>query len=181
MTWGAPIVGIVIGALAALAVSPILAAWGRSLAADSAPDWWRIDRLSPMAPARWVTSTPWVTTAAIAVPLGGAAALLDPAPAWWLLGTGGAVLAVVDWRTHRLPARFVYPLAGAIVAVLTATAAADAGWPNLVRSIVASTLVVALWFLVALLSPGAVGMGDIRVAALTTGLLGWSGWPQVLL
>ena len=122
-----------------------------------------------------------MTTAAPAVLLGAAAAVLAPPPAWWLLGTGGAVLAVVDWRTHRLPARFVHPLAAVVAVVLVGTAAVTGDWPALARAVLAAVLVGALWFVVAFVSPAAVGMGDIRVAALTAGLLGWLGWPAVLL
>jgi len=45
----------------------------------------------------------------------------------------------------------------------------------------AAVLVGSLWFLVAFMSPGAVGLGDIRVALLTAGLLGYQGWTAVLL
>lgn len=143
-----------------------------SLAAGTANRWWLPRSVSP---ARWVT------TAAAAVLLGAAAAILAPPLAWWLLGAGGAVLAVVDARTHRLPARFVHPLAAVIAAVLGVTAAVTGGWPDLLRAALAAALVGAVWFGVAFLSPAAVGVGDIRVAALTAGLLGWLGWPAVLL
>ena len=91
------------------------------------------------------------------------------------------MLAVVDARTHRLPARFVYPLAAVIAAALVASAAVTGAWPDLLRAGLAAMLVGAFWFVVAVLPPAAVGMGDIRVAALTAALLGWQGWPTVLL
>ena len=172
MDWTATAVTAVAGGLAALAVSPVLAGWTGTLTAGTTTRWWVP---GPVSPARWVT------TAAPAAVLGAAAAVLAPPPAWWLLGTGGAVLAVVDWRTHKLPARFFYPLAAVVVVVLVGTAAVTGQWAALGRAVIAAGLVGALWFAVAFVSPAAVGMGDIRVAALTAGLLGWLGWPAVLL
>ena len=160
------------GGLAALAISPVLAGWTSSLAADAATRWWQPRTVSPAQ---------WVTTAAPAALLGAVSAVLAPALAWWLLGIGGAVLAVVDARTHRLPARLVYPLAAAIAATLIVTAAVAGAWPDLLRSALSALLIGGVWFTVAFVSPAAVGMGDIRVAALTAALLGWQGWPALLL
>ena len=172
MDWAPAGVTAAAGSLAALAVSPLLAGWASTLTAGQTTGWWRPRAVSP---ARWVT------TAAPAALLGALAAVLAPPLAWWLLGTGGAVLAVVDARTHRLPARFVHPLAALIAATLGVSAAITGAWPDLLRAVLAALLVGGVWFGVAVVSPVAVGVGDIRVAALTAALLGWQGWPAVLL
>jgi len=150
------------GAFAAAAVSVPLSVWCATLTAGPSPT--IAGRPVGMAHGRWVT----VVLAAV---LGGVAPLLVPFPAWWLLGAGGAVLAVVDWRTHRLPARFVQPLAAAVALVLLVDAAATGQWSELGRAALAAAVVGSLWFVV--------GLGDIRVAALAAGLLGWSGWTVV--
>jgi leader peptidase (prepilin peptidase)/N-methyltransferase len=170
--WAPTGVTALAGGLTALAVSPVLAGWTNTLAAGTATRWWR---------PRVVSPAQWVTTAVPAALLGAVAAVLAPPVAWWLLGAGGAVLAVVDARTHRLPARFVHPLAAVVTAVLAVSAAVTGAWPDLARAVVAALLVGAVWLAVALVSPAAVGMGDIRVSALTAALLGWQGWPAVLL
>jgi leader peptidase (prepilin peptidase) / N-methyltransferase len=36
------------------------------------------------------------------------------------------------------------------------------------------------WFLLAFVAGGGVGLGDVRLATLTAGLLGWLGWPTVM-
>jgi|GEM_PF-438586 len=156
------------GAVAAGAGSLPLVGWCATLAGDTAT-------VPPLRASR----PDWVTAAVLGAVLGGTATFLAPLPAWWLLGAGGAVLAVVDWRTHRLPARFVYPLAAAVALVLLVDAAATGQWSELGRAALAAAVVGSLWFLVAFVSPGAVGLGDIRVAALAAGLLGWSGWTVV--
>ena len=165
----ATVVTVLAVALAAVAVSPPLTAWCATLTADAAAQ----------VPVR-VSPAVRVTSGIPAAILGGTAAVLAPFPAWWLFGVGGAALAVVDCRTHRLPARFVYPLATAITAVLVVDAAVTGQWAALARSALAATVVGGCWFLVAFVSPGAVGLGDIRVAALTAWLLGYQGWTAVL-
>ena len=170
MSWAAVLVSVI----AAVLVSPLLAGWTVGLTTDpavaSAP-WWR-PRLA---------STPrLVTVAGVAACLAAGAASGEPLVAWWVFAVGGAVLCVVDAEHHLLPARLVYPLAGAVVAVLAVTAAVSGEPDRLLRSILAGALVGAGWFTVAFLAPSALGLGDVRVAALAAGLLGWTSWSAVL-
>jgi len=91
----------------AVAGSPVLASWTQVLAAAPVPSgWWMPRRVAPAAQ--------WLLTAAVAVVLSVPAGGLLPWPAWVLFAAGGAVLAVVDVGTHRLPARLIYPLAAVI-------------------------------------------------------------------
>ena len=169
MTWANGMVTV----LPALAVSPLLAAWTAGLTADSDADvpWWHSQRVS---------SRRLVVVAAVAAVLAACAAGGTPLSAWWLFAAGGAVLCVVDVERHLLPARMVYPLAAVILAAL-AFAAVIAGEPDrLLRAVLAAAVVGGAWFTVAFLAPPAVGLGDVRVAALAAGLLGWISWSAVL-
>ena len=51
---------------------------------------------------------------------------------------------------------------------------------RLLRAVLAAAVVGAGWFAVAFLAPSAMGLGDVRVAALAAGLLGWTSWSAVL-
>ena len=160
-------------ALAAVTVSPLLAAWTVGLTGDTdyAMPWWH---------PRRVSAHRLVVVAALAAVLAACAAAGTPLAAWWLFATGGTVLCVVDAQHHLLPARIVYPLAAAVFAVLV-LAAVLAGEPDrFLRSVLAAAVVGGAWFAVAFLAPPAVGLGDVRVAALAAGLLGWTSWPNVL-
>lgn len=44
----------------------------------------------------------------------------------------------------------------------------------------AASVLGAVWFVLAFLADGGMGLGDVRVAAMTGGLLGWLDWPEVL-
>jgi leader peptidase (prepilin peptidase)/N-methyltransferase len=99
--------------------------------------------------------------------------------AWTVFAAGGAVLLTVDATTHLLPARFLYPLAGIICAILILAAEVTQSTPALLRSACAGLIVGALWLLLALSAPAALGLGDIRLFSLSATLLGWLGWPAV--
>ncbi|MDQ2955872.1 MAG: prepilin peptidase [Actinomycetota bacterium] len=164
-----PAVTGVLAVAGALALSPVLAGWTVALIADERGHWWRW---------QWVGLGPWLRTALVAVVFAAVAAAAHPALAWWVLAVIGAVLTVVDWHTHRLPARLVAPLA-AVEAVILAASSLDEPH-RFLRAALAAAAVGAVYFAVVLISPSSMGMGDVYVAAITAGLLGWSGWSQVL-
>jgi leader peptidase (prepilin peptidase)/N-methyltransferase len=121
-----------------------------------------------------------VTVAAVTAVLTACATGGEPLVAWWLFACGGAVLCVLDAERHLLPARIVYPLAAVIFAALAATAAVTGEPDRLLRAVLAAAVVGAGWFAVAFLAPSAMGLGDVRVAALAAGLLGWTSWSAVV-
>ncbi|MEV6639673.1 hypothetical protein [Amycolatopsis sp. NPDC051371] len=91
----------------------------------------------------------------------------------------GVPLAIVDWCEHRLPRQLAWPqLAGVIAgfgALCLARDNVDAG----VRAGGALLAAGGLVLVLAVLTDGGVGAGDIVVAAVVGALTGWTGWPQV--
>lgn len=92
----------------------------------------------------------------------------------------GVALAVVDWRTRRLPTRVIAP-SYAVVAVLAAVAAWTEGdWSRLVGAAigwaVAGGLFFALWFIY----PRGMGYGDVRLSGVLGIALGYLGWSELL-
>lgn len=175
MTTGlaAPPGDVLVGVLLLLAVSPVLAGWSAGLAGGRDADpgrwwWWR-----PVSRSRIAT------VAGVAAALGVAAAAGRPFLAWWLFAAGGTVLVIVDIEAHLLPARLVYPWGAVIAVSLVATAAATGEWDRLLRAALATAAVTAVWLVVAIAAPTAFGLGDVRLFALTGGLLGWTSWTAV--
>jgi leader peptidase (prepilin peptidase)/N-methyltransferase len=168
---GTSVLWAVAGLAVVAAASPVLAGWSVALATSTSRTWW------------WPRAVRWSQVAAVgavAVLLAAAALPASPRVGWLVLAAGGAVLCVVDVRTHRLPLPLTAGLAAAEVVVL-AFAAAVAGEPGrLGRAAVAATAVTAGWFLLAFAAPSSLGLGDVWVAGLCGGLLGWSGWGTVL-
>ena len=100
-----------------------------------------------------------------------------PAYVWFL--AAAVVLTVIDVQHQLLPRRIVWSaLAGGGLLLLIA-AAATSSWDGLLRAALASAVLLALHLLLALISPGGVGMGDVRLASVTGLYLGWVSWQAV--
>ena len=101
-------------------------------------------------------------------------------PAFLVLVTAGVLLALVDARHQLLPDRAVLPALGAGVVLLAVAAGVTGEWPALLRAVAAAAVLFAVFLVLALVSPGALGLGDVKLAALLGLYLGWLGWSQVL-
>jgi leader peptidase (prepilin peptidase)/N-methyltransferase len=102
-------------------------------------------------------------------------------PAFLQLAAAGVLLAVVDLRHRLLPDRVVVPSLGAGALLLAVAAAAGDAWPQLPRAALAALVLFAAYLALALVSPGGMGMGDVKLAALLGLHLGWLGWGAVVL
>jgi leader peptidase (prepilin peptidase)/N-methyltransferase len=88
-------------------------------------------------------------------------------------------LAVIDWCEHRLPRALVYPqLTGASVGLAVLSVVRSDAAPG-VRALGALLAAGALFLVLAVVSGGGVGAGDLSVAAVIGVVTGWSGWPEV--
>lgn len=124
-------------------------------------------------------------TAAVSVVLGllaGAAARWSAVlPAYVVLAAVSVVLVVVDVAHHRLPNRVLYPGAVASAVLLAVAAAVQHDWWDVLRAVEAAGAVYVVFFVLALISPRSLGMGDVRLAALLGAYLGFRSWPLVYL
>jgi leader peptidase (prepilin peptidase)/N-methyltransferase len=102
-------------------------------------------------------------------------------PAYLLFGWLTVALVWIDADVHRLPDGLVlpaYPALGALVAI----AAAGAGdWGSLLRAAACMAGLLAVYFVMAWLSPSSLGFGDVKLSGLIGLVLGWVGVPQTLL
>jgi leader peptidase (prepilin peptidase) / N-methyltransferase len=121
-----------------------------------------------------------IGTALLFALLGLAFGLSWELPAFLLLAGAGVLLAVVDLRARLLPNRVVLPTLAAGSALLVLPAALDDAWPALLRAVLGAAALFAAFLVLALASPGALGMGDVKLAALVGLYLGWLGWGPLL-
>ncbi|MEU4653203.1 A24 family peptidase [Streptomyces sp. NPDC023723] len=100
---------------------------------------------------------------------------------WLLLAPVAVLLTVVDVRVRRLPDLLTLPLAGAALVLLglVALVPEHAGsWPTaLLGTLALGAGYYALFFL----NPSGMAFGDVKLALGAGAVLGWYGWPTVLL
>ncbi|MGC4807932.1 prepilin peptidase [Micromonospora sp. DT233] len=130
------------------------------------------------APPGAVEAAVLAALAALVV-VGGSPAELA-ALAWWL---GWAVpLVFVDAAVHRLPDRLTWPAAAGLAALLGVAALTGAGPAPWLRAAVAGVgLALCFATTTLLLGRRGFGLGDAKLALGAGALLGWYGWPVLVL
>lgn len=98
---------------------------------------------------------------------------------------GGVLLAVIDWKVHRLPTNLVYLTLGGVAAGLVFASLVRWEWVPLATAVVGgASFAIAfyiIWFLTRrFLGVVILGFGDVRLAAVLGLLLGWYGLEYVL-
>ncbi len=156
-------------ALLGLALSPL----AETLIAKRLP---RLGGL-PTAPVR-------ITTAAITAVLCGAFSLRFglgfALPAFLFLAILGVQLGRIDIALHLLPNPLVLILlaGGFLLLLMPGFLNMQAG--DLLRAALGALILFAGYLVLGLISPGAIGMGDVKLAAPVGLYLGYLGWSQLL-
>jgi leader peptidase (prepilin peptidase) / N-methyltransferase len=96
------------------------------------------------------------------------------------LGALGVMLAAIDISVQRLPDRLVLPAFPLLLSLLALAALLEHNGAGLVRALLGGLGLGAGFLALALLRPGQLGGGDIKLAGLAGLALGWLGWPAVI-
>jgi leader peptidase (prepilin peptidase)/N-methyltransferase len=93
----------------------------------------------------------------------------------------GVALAAIDLRSYRLPDKLIGIAMAMLSVTLVAEALTSGQWSRLLGSSLGALGLGACYLVLAVIQPGQLGLGDVKLAVLLGMLLGWFGWPFVLL
>lgn len=106
--------------------------------------------------------------------------------AWWLalgaylwFAAAGVALTLIDLDHQRLPNAIVLPGLAVVISLLVASAILSGEWSRAGSTIAAAAALFALYFVIALVYPSGIGGGDVKLAPLVGGALGFIGWGAV--
>ncbi|MFH8701887.1 prepilin peptidase [Streptomyces chartreusis] len=119
-------------------------------------------------------------TAALCALLAAATGARPELVVWLLLAPACVLLAVVDAAANRLPDVLTLPAAAAAL-ILLGFAALLPGASGSWTSALLSSLILAACYLTLFLISRGFGFGDVKLALVLGAVLGWYGWPIVLI
>jgi len=100
--------------------------------------------------------------------------------AFAFLGALGVALAAIDITVQRLPDRLTLPAYPILIALLMVAAIAGRDVTALARALLGGVALAGGYLLLALLRPGQLGGGDVKLAGIAGLALGWLGWPTLI-
>jgi leader peptidase (prepilin peptidase)/N-methyltransferase len=101
-------------------------------------------------------------------------------PAFCVFAAVAVVLGAVDLVERRLPNAVLYPGLIVMVVLLASTSWITGTWAAFLGALCCGAGLFALYFLLAVISPSGIGMGDVKLAALVGLALGYLGWMPLL-
>ncbi|MFJ8541111.1 prepilin peptidase [Streptomyces sp. NPDC093586] len=126
-------------------------------------------------------AVPAVVTALVCAALAAATGTRPELAVWLLLAPAGVLLAVVDLRVRRLPDPLTLPLAGTALALLGVTALLPEHAGEWSTALLGALALGAGYFALFLVNPAGMAFGDVKLALGAGAVLGWYGWPTLML
>ena len=100
--------------------------------------------------------------------------------AFGFLAVLGVALAAIDIAVQRLPDPLTLPAYPILITLLAAAALASHDFAALARALLGGLALIGAYLLLALVRPGQLGGGDIKLAGIAGLALGWLGWPTLI-
>jgi leader peptidase (prepilin peptidase)/N-methyltransferase len=100
-------------------------------------------------------------------------------PAYLYLAAAGLALAMIDVDHKRLPDKIVLPSYVVVAVLLTIAAAVTNDWWALARAGISAAALFAFYFTIVFAYPAGMGFGDVKLAGVLGGLLGYLSWTAL--
>ncbi|MBT2514372.1 prepilin peptidase [Arthrobacter sp. ISL-30] len=100
-------------------------------------------------------------------------------PAYLLLALLAVQLSRIDLQLHLLPNGLVLMLLAAGFLLLSVPAGIDSEWSAVLRAALGGVTLFFVYLILGLISPGGIGMGDVKLAAPLGVYLGYLGWSEL--
>ena len=100
--------------------------------------------------------------------------------AYLVLAAASVALALIDIAVHRLPDVIVLPATIVVILLLGGVAAIDAEWSRFGQALIGGAALFVLYLAMSLIRPDAMGLGDVKLAALLGFALAWFGWGPLV-
>jgi leader peptidase (prepilin peptidase)/N-methyltransferase len=107
--------------------------------------------------------------------------LLSALPAYLYFAAVGTALAVIDLDWRRLPNAIVLPSYPVVAVLLTLSAAWEHDWWALARAAIGAAALFAFFFTLAYAHPAGMGFGDVKLAGILGGVLGYLSWSALVI
>jgi leader peptidase (prepilin peptidase)/N-methyltransferase len=101
-------------------------------------------------------------------------------PAFIFLGILGIQLARIDIALHLLPNPLVFALLAGGLVLFLMPGLFGGQTDHLLRAVLGAVILLLGYLILGLISPGGIGMGDVKLAAPVGLYLGYLGWSQLL-
>jgi leader peptidase (prepilin peptidase)/N-methyltransferase len=101
-------------------------------------------------------------------------------PAFLWFAAVGIALGLIDLATRRLPNRLVLPSYPVLALLLGAAAWWEADAWAFVRALIGGASLYAMFFAMAVISPAAMGFGDVKLSGLVGGVLAYLSWATLV-
>ena len=100
--------------------------------------------------------------------------------AFAFFGVLGVALAAIDIAVERLPDPLTLPAYPILITLLAGAALASHDFAALARALLGGLTLAGTYLLLALVRPGQLGGGDIKLGGIAGLALGWLGWPTLI-
>ena len=106
--------------------------------------------------------------------------LLEALPAYLFFTSVGIALTAIDLDVMRLPNAIVYPAYAAMAVLLTGASVFDGSVEPLVRAAIGTTVMFGGYLALVLAYPAGMGLGDVKLAGVVGGALGFLSYPVLI-